>query len=74
METSLVLQARGPCHKFNTMGVARGHSHKTFWHKSTYPLCKIDLFKVMQQILLMLIKWSSLQKVGVNLNQSSFMR
>jgi hypothetical protein len=36
--------------------------------------CKLDLFIEMEQILLMFIIWSSLQKVLVNLCLNSFMR
>jgi hypothetical protein len=35
---------------------------------------KLDLFMEMQQILLMFIKWQSLQNMSVNLCQNSFMR
>ncbi len=33
-----------------------------FCCKFTYSFCKLDLFIAMQQILLMVIKWSNLQK------------
>jgi len=35
--------------------------------------CKLHLFIAIQQLLLMFIKWSSLQKERVNLSQNSFM-
>jgi hypothetical protein len=35
---------------------------KLFWPKFTCSFCKLDLFIVMQQTLLIFIKWSSLPK------------
>jgi len=43
--------------------------------KLTYSFCKLDLlFIANQEILYMLMKWHSLQKVCVNLCENSFMR
>jgi len=47
---------------------------KLFWHKLTYSFCQLYRSITMQQMLLMFIKWSSLQIVKVNLCQNSFMR
>ncbi len=35
---------------------------KLFWNKFAHSFGKVDLFILMQQIMLVLIKWSSLQK------------
>jgi len=50
------------CHKFYEHEIkTKGWSHKTFLHKFTYSFCKLDVSLSMQEILLMFIKWSSLQ-------------
>ncbi len=47
---------------------------KLFWHKFTYSFCMPDQFIAIRQILLLFIKWTSTQKVWVNLWRNSFMR
>ncbi len=47
---------------------------KKIWCKFTCSFCKLDLFIVMQQILLIFIKWSGLQKRVCKFTPKSFMR
>jgi hypothetical protein len=55
------------------VSVPRSRPYKNFYGICTQSFSKLELFTTPRQIFL-LIKWSNLQKVWVNLRQKSFMR